>query len=92
MKPRKKMKLFDMQDEAVAATPADRLEQPLASGVGVVRGDLAGNVLSIELDRARVPQITPAVLTAQLTEAIQQLQRRAADTRLRIIRQRNRKF
>lgn len=84
-----KMRLFDM-DEPPPARP-NLLEQPLASGVGVVRGDLAGNVLAIELDRRRLSQVRPAVLSAQLTEAIQQLQRRADDARTRLIRQRNRK-
>jgi len=87
----RKMRLFDMEEPAHGERPTV-LEQPLASGVGVVRGDLAGNVLAIELDRTRLSQVGPAVLTAQLTEAIQQLQRRATDTRMQIIRQRNRKF
>lgn len=85
------MQLFDTPDEPARDEQSTLLEQPLASGAGVVHGDLAGNVLRIELDRARVPQISPAVLTAQLTEAIQQLQRRATDTRMQIIRRRNRK-
>ena len=86
------MRLYDMTDEPARDEQATLLEQPLASGVGVVRGDLAGNVLAIVLDRKRLPQIGPDVLTAQLTEAIQRLQGRATETRMRIIQRRNRKI
>ena len=84
--------LYDRDDEGMrpVANPAV-LEQPLPSGAGVVRADLAGNILAVDLDRVRLQEIPTSLLLAQLTLAIQEVQERAATTRLNQIRERARR-
>lgn len=84
------MRLFDMDDDQPGSDPTI-FEQELRCGAGVVRGDLAGNLIAVDLDRTRLRDVSPAVLTGQLTDAIREVQQRAEHTRLEDIRRRARR-
>ena len=83
--------LYDRDDEGMRGPPKAELEQPLSSGAGIVRADLVGNILAVDLDRIRLQEVPTALLVTQITEAIQKVQQRAAAVRLHNIRERARR-
>jgi hypothetical protein len=85
------MRLYDRDEEPPAATEEQDLRQELPSGAATVRAHRGGDILAVEVDPRRLQQVSPAVFTAQLMAAIQQVQERAADQRRRQRQQRLRK-
>jgi hypothetical protein len=77
------MRLYDRDEEPPAATEQLDLRQELPSGAATVRSDRSGDIVAVEVDPRRLQQVSPAVFTAQLMAAIQQVQERAADQRRR---------
>jgi hypothetical protein len=73
------LRLYDREEpEPMAPSP---LVRRLPSGVGTVRGDPGGNIVAVDLEPRRLQTVDPAVLTAELLSAIQQLQLRAVHRR-----------
>lgn len=73
------MRLYDRDEEPPSAADQQDLRQELPSGAATVRADRGGGIVAVKVDPRRLQQVSPAVFTAQLTAAIQQVQERAAD-------------
>lgn len=83
------MRLYDRDEEPAPPTETSGLVRQLPSGVGTVRADRGGNILAVDLDPRVMQRVSAEVLTAQLTDAIQQVQRHAVAAQQQPQRQRN---
>ncbi len=79
MSGRFELRLYD-REVLEPETPSPLVRQ-LPSGVGSVRADPGGNIVAVDLEPRRLQTVDPAVLMAELTAAIQQLQLRAVNRR-----------